>query len=218
MGKEFNKKYMHPTRRKLLDMVQTGEYDKNTTIGYTKVDEKRNVGDIWEDEHNRYEKKGGYILKTGKNSEAFDEIRKYLQKKSTCKNSECKTIKVTGKDKKFIEKGGYCMNCTIDIEHELRVKGLFQEYQDYKVYTRMLIYGKQKLEELKQSFSDVKPYYEYINEDGSTEKLELPTTVEEAKSEIQELIDTGQKELEEIEEKRIIAFAELKKQNLEHYL
>jgi hypothetical protein len=218
MGKEFNKKYMHPTRRKLLDMVQTGEYDKNTTIGYTKVDEKRNVGDIWEDEHNRYEKKGGYILKTGKNSEAFDEIRKYLQKKSTCKNSECKTIKVTGKDKKFIEKGGYCMNCTIDIEHELRVKGLFQEYQDYKVYTRMLIYGKQKLEELKQSFSDVKPYYEYINEDGSTEKWELPTTVEEAKSEIQELIDNGQKELEEIEEKRIIAFAELKKQNLEHYL
>ena len=218
MGKEFNKKYMHPTRRKLLDMVQTGEYDKNTTIGYTKVDEKRNVGDIWEDEHNRYEKKEGYILKTGKNSEAFDEIRKYLQKKSTCKNSECKTIKVTGKDKKFIEKGGYCMNCTIDIEHELRVKGLFQEYQDYKVYTRMLIYGKQKLEELKQSFSDVKPYYEYINEDGSTEKWELPTTVEEAKSEIQELIDNGQKELEEIEEKRIIAFAELKKQNLEHYL
>lgn len=218
MSKEFKKKYMHPTRRKLMEMVQTGEYDKNTTIGYTKVDEKRNVGDIWEDEHNRYEKKEGYILKTGKNSEAFDEIRKYLQKKSTCKNSECKTIKVTGKDKKFIEKGGYCMNCTIDIEHELRVKGLFQEYQDYKVYTRMLIYGKQKLEELKQSFSDVKPYYEYINEDGSTEKWELPTTVEEAKSEIQELIDNGQKELEEIEEKRIIAFAELKKQNLEHYL
>ena len=36
MGKEFKRKYMHPTRRKLVDMVKTGEYDKNTTIGYTK--------------------------------------------------------------------------------------------------------------------------------------------------------------------------------------
>jgi len=218
MSKEFKKKYMHPTRRKLVDMVQTGEYDKNTTIGYTKADEKREVGDVWEDEHNRYEKKEGYILKTGKNSEAFDEIRKYIQEKNTCKNSECKTIKVTDKDKKFISKGGYCMNCTVDMEHELRVKGVFKEYETYKVSTRMIIYGKQKLEELNQSLSDVKPFYEYVNEDGSTEKWELPTTVEEAKKEIQELIDTGQKELEEIEQKRIMAFAELKKQDLEHYL
>ena len=218
MSKEFKKKYMHPTRRKLMEMVQTGEYDKNTTIGYTKAEEKREVGDVWEDEHNRYEKKEGYILKTGKNSEAFDEIRKYIQEKNTCKNSECKTIKVTDKDKKFISKGGYCMNCTVDMEHELRVKGVFKEYETYKVTTRMIIYGKQKLEELKQSLSDVQPFYEYVNEDGSTEKWELPTTVDEVKKEIQELIDNGEKELEEIEQKRIMAFAELKKRDLEHYL
>ena len=41
MGKEFKKKYMHPTRRKLVDMVETGKYDKNTTIGYTKAKEVR---------------------------------------------------------------------------------------------------------------------------------------------------------------------------------
>ena len=33
------------------------------------------------------------IVKTGKNSDAFQEIRNYLQEKSNCKNSECKTIK-----------------------------------------------------------------------------------------------------------------------------
>ena len=98
MGKEFKKKYMHPTRRKLVDMVETGKYDKNTTIGYTKAKEVRNIGDVWEDKHNKYEQKDGYILKTGKNSEAFQEIRNYLQEKSNCKNSECKTIKKTDKD------------------------------------------------------------------------------------------------------------------------
>ena len=59
---------MHPTRRKLVDMVHTGEYDKNTQIGWSKKKEHK-VGDIWEDDHYRYEKKDGYILKQGKNSE-----------------------------------------------------------------------------------------------------------------------------------------------------
>ena len=79
MGKEFKKKFMHPTRRKLVDMVNTGEYDKNTQIGWSKKKEQRKVGDIWEDDHYRYEKKEGYILKQGKNSGAFENIRKYLK-------------------------------------------------------------------------------------------------------------------------------------------
>ena len=29
MAKEFKRKFMHPTRRKLADMVKTGEYEKN---------------------------------------------------------------------------------------------------------------------------------------------------------------------------------------------
>ena len=37
MAKEFNKKYMHPTRRKLVDMVLTGEYDKNTHFSLSNV-------------------------------------------------------------------------------------------------------------------------------------------------------------------------------------
>ena len=43
MGKEFKKKYMHPTRRKLMDMVKTGEYAKNTTIGYSKAKETHTI-------------------------------------------------------------------------------------------------------------------------------------------------------------------------------
>ena len=218
MSKEFKRKYMHPTRRKLVDMVQTGEYDKNTTIGYTKAEEKRNVGDIWEDDHHRYEKKEGYILKTGKNSDALQEIREYLEEKSKCKNSECKTIKKSDKDRKLIEKNGYCLNCTVENEHHIRTSGVWKEYENYKVWTRMIIFGTAKIEEYKQSLSQIKPFYEYVNEDGTTEKWELPTTVEEAKAEIQQLIDSGLKELEEVKEKRVEALEVLKEKNLEHYL
>jgi len=218
MGKEFKKKYMHPTRRKLVDMVETGTYDKNTTVGYTKKQETRNIGDVWEDEHNRYEKKDGYILKTGKNSEALQEIRDFIKEKSTCKNSECKTIKKTAKDIKVIQQNGFCINCTIDREHELRANGLFQEYQNYKVWTRMIVYGKQKLEELKQSLLDVKEEYEYVNEDGTVEKWKLPKSTDEVKSDIQNMIDIGTIEIKELESKRNIAFDVLKEKNYEHYI
>ena len=140
MSKDFKKKYMHPTRRKLVDMVHTGKYEKNATIGYQGKKETRKVGDVWEDEHHRYEKKDGFIVKTGKNSEQFQEIRKYLEEKTKCKNSECKTIKITKKDKTFIEKGGYCMNCTIDREHEIRVAGVWEEYQNYKYFLSLSKY------------------------------------------------------------------------------
>ena len=75
MGKEFKRKFMHPTRRKLVDMVQSGNYDKNTKIGWDKKSETHEVGDVWEDEHHKYEKKDGYTVKSGKNSEIFQSIR-----------------------------------------------------------------------------------------------------------------------------------------------
>jgi|TARA_R110001592_G_scaffold177043_1_gene417153 hypothetical protein len=218
MGKEFKKKYMHPTRRKLVDMVETGEYAKNTTVGYTKKEDTHKVGDVWEDEHKRYEKKEGYTLKTGKNSEALQEIRKYLEEKSKCNNAECKTIKKTANDLKFIQNGGFCLNCTSERETELRETGLFQEYQDYKVWTKMIVYGKTKLEELRQSLSEVKAEYEYVNEDGSTEIWKLPKSVDEVKAEIQEMIDIGEGEIKQLETNRETAFDKLKENNYEHYI
>ena len=218
MSKEFKKKYMHPTRRKLVDMVETGEYDKNTTVGYTKAKESRNIGDKWEDENHKFEKKEGYTLKTGKNHEAFQKIRKYLQEKNNCKNATCKTVKKTDNDIRFIQNGGFCMTCTAEKETVLRVEGVFVPYQNYKIWTKMIVYGKQKLEELKHSLTEVKEEYDYVNEDGTVEKWKLPKSVDEVKAEIQEMIDIGNKEIEEIETNRENVFEVLREKNYEHYL
>jgi hypothetical protein len=219
MGKEFKRKYMHPTRRKLVDMIHDGEYKKNATIGYESKKETRKVGDVWEDEHNRYEKKEGYILKTGKNHESIQEIRKYLETQSKCKNSECETVKKTKKDKQFIERGGYCMDCTIEREHELKVKGVFKEYSNYKVFTRMLFFGKAKLDELRQSLSDLKEEYDMHNGEGQvTETWKLPKPIDEVRTEINEMIDSGSLELKQLEKERNEVFDKLKEAKMEHYL
>ena len=219
MAKEFKKKYMHPTRRKLVDMVLHGaEYETNTTIGWNADKIERKVGDVWEDEYHKYEKKEGFILKTSKNSEAFEEIRKWKEEQTRCKGSECKTIKFTPTHKKLIEKTGFCANCLAEMETKIRALGFWEQYEDYKIYTRMLIDGKIRLEELKQAKDEVKPYYEYTNEDGTTEKWDLPQSVDEVKAELQELIDYGTEELKSVEKFRNQAFEILKENKLEHYL
>ena len=219
MAKEFKKKYMHPTRRKLVDMVLHGQdYETNTQIGWNAEKIERKVGDVWEDEHHRYEKKEGFTLKTSKNSEAFEELRKWKDEQSSCKGSNCKTIKFTPTHKKLIQKTGYCANCLAEIETKIRALGFWEQYEDYKIYTRMLVEGKIKLEELQQAYSDVKPYYEYVNEDGSTEKWELPQPIEEVKAELMEMIEFGKTELQAVEKFRNKAFEILKENKLEHYL
>ena len=218
MKKEFKKKYMHPTRRKLVEMIQTGEYDSDTKVGWDKSYVKHKVGDTWEDEFHKYEQKDGYIMKTSKNSEALQEIRNFVQKSKECKNSECKTTKLTNTHKKLIQRTGYCANCLAEIEHQFRINGVWKEYEDYKIFTRMIIDGKWKLEQVEQARNEVKQTTEFINEDGTTETWTLPYDVDQMKAEMTEFIDNSKKELTEIEKLRNEAFEAIKDKNLEHYL
>jgi hypothetical protein len=215
----INRKYMHPTRRKLAEMVFTGEYESNTTIGYTpETKTKRKEGETWEDEHSKYEQKQGFYVKSSKNSDVYKDIRDYVRKYDDCKNPDCQTITVSTKDKKFIKKNGYCMNCTVDIEHNFRAVGIWKEYEIYKLATRMIIDGKFKIEQLQQAHDEAKQVHEFVNEDGTTDKWTMPQDVEDVKADILKLIETGRGEIKQLEEQRDATFKIIKEHNLEHYL
>ena len=104
----FNRKFMHPTRRKLANMVKTGEYEKDTRVGWDGKSNTREVGDIWEDDSHRYEKKEGYTMKTSKNIDVLCKVRDYLASRMTCDNPDCKRTTITPTDKKLIQQTGYC--------------------------------------------------------------------------------------------------------------
>lgn len=218
MGKEFKKSYMHPTRRKLVEMVQTGEYDADTKIGWDKEHVTRNVGDVWEDEFHKYEKKDGYIMKTSKNSDALQEVRDFIRIQSECKNSKCETIKLTQTHKKLIKKTGYCVNCLAEMEHQFRANNLWKEYEDYRIFTRMIIDGRFKLEQIEQSILELKQTTEFVSENGELETWTLPYDVNDMKQEMREFIENSKKELIQLETLRNEAFELIKNKNLEHYL
>ena len=94
-----------------------------------------------------------------------------------------------------------------------------EEYQNYKVWTKMIVYGKAKLDSYKQSIDELKEEYEMIGSDGKvTETWKLPKSIDEVKAEIQELIDYGENEIKELQVKREEAFEKLKEKNYEHYI
>lgn len=220
MAKEFKKNFMHPTRRKLMDMVQTGEYDKNTTIGWSAKKESHDIGDVWEDEHYKYEQKDGYVVKQGKNSEIFEGIRKYLASLEKCSNKECTHVgKFNENHKSSIKEFGYCINCMSSLEIELKEHDIYDDYVAYRIYTHRIKSGLFKLEEIRQSMDELKQSYDEINEKGDVvNSYVLPRPVDDMKSEMEEFIEKSKLEIDEISKKRNLHIEQIRKKNYEHIL
>ena len=161
MAKEFNKKFMHPTRRKLVDMVLTGgEYEKNTQVSFSGADKekvKRKVGEKWTDETGRsWEQLEAGKIEISELGDIMAETRAYLDKLNSCQSDNCKTIKITRVDKKMISKTGYCLHCVTLKEAQIRYDGLWEDYENYKMYSNMIAHGKDVIAQFQQAYNDTK--------------------------------------------------------------
>jgi membrane-associated HD superfamily phosphohydrolase len=215
MAKEFNKKFMHPTRRKLVDMVLSGgEYEKNTQISFSGADKeiiKRNIGDKWTDENGvSWEQHAGGKIQYSELGDIMAGARAYLDKLNTCKSDNCKTIKVGRVDKKLISKTGYCLHCLTIREAQIKLDGLWEAYEDYKIYNNMIAYGKDVVSQFQQAYNDAKQTYEMVQEDGTIEKWSMERDVNELKAEILTDITRFEEEIQQAIKLRNEAWDKLK--------
>ena len=218
MAKEFNKKFMHPTRRKLVDMVMHGaEYEKESFISFSGVDKekiKREVGEKWTDSDGRsWEQLEAGKVETSELGDTMAEVRAYLDKLNTCKSDNCKTIKVGRVDKKLISKTGYCLHCLALREAQIKYDGLWKEYEDYKMYSNMIAHGKDVIAQFQQAYNDTKQTYEVVQEDGTIETWSMERDVTELKAEIMTDIINFEREIEEVTKLRNEAYEKLKPKN-----
>jgi len=218
MAKEFNKKFMHPTRRKLVDMVMHGgDYEKNTQISFSGADKeviKRAVGDKWVDSDGKqWEQLEAGKIQTSELSDTMQEVRAYLDKLNTCKSENCKTIKIGRVDKKLISKTGYCLHCLTIKESQIKYDGLWKEYEDYKIYSNMIAHGKDVIAQFQQAYNDARQDYEVVGEDGKIEKWAMERDVNELKAEIMSDIVNFEREIEEVTKLRNEAWEKLKDKN-----
>jgi len=215
MAKEFNKKFMHPTRRKLVDMVLTGgEYQKEAFVSFAGADKqeiKRKVGEKWTDENGRsWEQTEGGRIEFSELGDIMAETRAYLDKLNSCKADDCKTIKLGRVDKKLVSKTGYCATCLAKKELEIKLDGLWGAYEDYKIYNNMISYGKDVVSQFQQAYNDAKQEYQVVQEDGTIEKWSMERNVDELKAEILADINRFSEEIQQAIKLRNEAWDKLK--------
>jgi len=215
MAKEFNKKFMHPTRRKLVDMVLTGaEYEKNTQISFSGADKekiKREVGERWTDDNGKsWQQYEAGKIEVSELGDIMAETRAYLDGLNSCKADDCKTIKLGRVDKKLVSKTGYCATCLAKKELEIKLDGLWEAYEDYKIYNNMIAYGKDVVSQFQQAYNDAKQTYEVVQEDGTIEKWSMERDVNELKAEILVDITNFEKEIQQAIKFRNDAWDKLK--------
>jgi hypothetical protein len=141
------------------------------------------------------------------------ETRAYLDSLNSCKSDECKTIKLSRADKKLVSKTGYCAACLAKKELVIKMDGLWEAYENYKIYSNMIAYGTDILAQFRQALSDCKQEYEMVNEDGTIEKWKMERDVDEMKAEISADIEKYQAELDEVISLRKEAWERLKDKN-----
>lgn len=197
--KDFGKKFAHPTRRKLMDMVFTGEYESDLKFGYRKENKTiiRQVGDVWEDEAGKvWEQKDGFRVRKSKLTDIMSEIRKDMYAQTRCSSKECdKRGKYTKTDKKVIEKYRYCTSCLARLEHPIRVDGNWETYKTFRSASDMLKEGQEIVENLTRAYAEARQEYEYVNSDGTTQKWSMERPVEEMKEEIQKELEIVKEQL-----------------------
>ena len=179
----------------------THKFQTKKTVGFSDAESKskqtvhREVGDVWEETDingNVYviEQRDGFRIRKTKNSDIFQSIRDELQSFPNCKKDVCTCIGTHHLDQKMRKVHGMCFDCVIEMEHELKLAGKYEEYEQNKILENALAWlrdAEKDVELLKQSYTQAQQFVS--NSDGYIEHWSAKMTPEEFESTIQKQFD-----------------------------
>jgi len=179
---------------------------KNNVGMYTgNIHKKRDVGEKWEETINgtiyEIEQKTGFRVKKPKNS-ITEEVKSYLNSFPNCKG-DCTCTNPTSLDKKMRVIHGMCFNCVLEMEHDLKKQGKFEEYERTRIHNNAMSWLKRAEDDVKLLKETYTKSAEFVqNSKGDTETWHAKMTPEEFNDTIQKQFDEfKQKFLENVEEK-----------------
>lgn len=126
---------------------------------------KKEVGENWiDDDGQSWEQKNGYKVKVGK----FAKLREDLKAFPNCNKEICTCIEPSQTDLKMKAYHGMCLDCVVEMEHDLKLKGEYDEYERTKLLNNAEAWLKEAEIEKEVLKSTIKA--SFINEDGSIEE------------------------------------------------
>ena len=173
----------------------THKFQTKKTIGFSdaqsKKSEHREIGDVWEETDSNgnvhvVEQREGFRIRKTKNSEIFQSIRDELQSFPNCRKDICTCVGTHQLDQKMRKIHGMCFDCVIEMEHELKKAGKYDEYEQNKIRENAMAWlrdAERDVELLKQAYTQVQQFVS--NSDGQVEHWSAKMTAEEFENTIQ---------------------------------
>jgi bacterioferritin-associated ferredoxin len=138
--------------------------------GYQKTSKKHKEGDIWEESGKTWTIKNGIK----QNITKLDSIKKAIRVPLAC--PKCNGSMKHWLAKKMYKIHGFCFDCTVDYETNLRKAGLYEKYEKEMMTGNMEGFVKD-LKSYVSEFIDYNPTY--VTEAGDVENWDDKTTVKE---------------------------------------
>ena len=157
LKKEFDERAVNRARN-----IISKNFTSRTMVGsgYEKVKEKHSEGDVWEEDGRTWTIKNG--LK--QNVTKLDAAKKLAQVPLTC--PKCSGSMNHHLAKKMYKIHGFCFDCTIEMEANLRKAGLYKEYEKKMMQGNMQAWAKG----LEQWVDDqINQSMTFVTEDGTIE-------------------------------------------------
>ena len=165
-------------------LAGTHKFQNKTSVALSElkgVDERREVGETWTDaDGNEWEQKAGYRIRKGK----LDELRSELKSFPNCRKETCTCIDPGQADEKMRKLHGMCLDCTVDMEHNLRLEGKFEEYAINKMKLNAFSWLRDAEKEVEALKIAVTIAPEFVTVDGQVNKWDIQYDPEKMKESI----------------------------------
>lgn len=176
-------------------LAGTHEEQNKLQVGYIPSEEPkvtREIGDRWFDsDGNEWEQKNGYTMKLGK--EWQQELHKYLNEFPNCPKETCTCGTPKRLDDKMKKLHGMCFDCVVDMEHQIRLDGKWEEYEKEKVKLNALAWLKEA-ERDKNLIAEELSKVEFANSFGDSEKWSSGITKEQILQKIEDEFEQFRKD------------------------
>lgn len=130
--------------------------------------EVRAVGERWFDKNGiEWEQRNGFVIERGKLQDLRAEI---LLKKMPTNCPNCNKKMKGMLDERFWKTDKRCFDCQLQFEHNLRIEGKFEEYEQNKIRENARAWLKDAETEVNQIIAAITEEIDIANSDASMEK------------------------------------------------
>jgi hypothetical protein len=178
------------------------KFQTKKTVGFSdasdvaKKNTKHDVGDVWEETDPItgltyvIEQRDGYRIRKTKASNVLQSVREELRSYPNCRKETCTCITKHPLNEKMRKLHGMCFDCVIEMEHELKKAGKFEEYEREKIRQNKLAWlaeAERDVALLKETYTQASKFV--TNSDGEQEHWTARMTPEEFDATIQKQFD-----------------------------